>query len=89
MNDKKYDENGYLIISEMDTCPLWEKDAIPSAFDCTKDCFYCRFADFRTEETIIHAKGIPRGTKLYSTCRNEKKRKPDEVVENIGYIDKN
>ena len=74
MNDKKYDENGYLIISETDACPLWEKDTIPSAFDCTKDCFYCRFADFRTEETIIHAKGIPRGAKLYSICGNEKNR---------------
>lgn len=72
MNDKKYDENGYLIISETDTCPLWEKGTIPSAFACTKDCFYCRFTDFRTEETIIRAKEIPRGTKLYSICRNEK-----------------
>ena len=74
MNDKKYDENGYLIISEMDTCPLWEKDTVPSIYRCTQDCFYCRFADFRTEETITSAKEIPRGEKLYSICGNEKNR---------------
>ena len=75
MNEKKYDENGYLVISETDTCPLWEKDTIPSAFVCTKDCFYCRFTDFRTEETIIRAQETPRGEKLYSICQNKENKK--------------
>ena len=74
MKEQKYTEDGYLIISEMDTCPLWEKDTVPSIFGCTHDCFYCRFTDFRTEETITSAKEIPRGEKLYSICGNEKNR---------------
>ena len=77
MNEKRYDENGYLIISETDSCPLWEKDAIPSAFACTKDCFYCRFTDFRTEETIMRAQGTPQDAKLYSICRNEKNKREE------------
>ena len=81
MNEKRYDENGYLIISETDSCPLWEKDTIPSAFACTKDCFYCRFTDFRTEETIIRAREISKDTKLYSICRNEKNKKPTSDTE--------
>ena len=75
MNDKKYNENGYLIISEMDTCPLWEKDTIPCLFGCTQDCFYCRFTDFRTDETIRRTQEAPQGKILYSICRNEKNRK--------------
>ena len=75
MNDKKYNENGYLIISEMDTCPLWEKDTVPSIFGCTQDCFYCRFTDFHTEETIMRAQEASQGKILYSICRNEKNRK--------------
>ena len=72
MNEKKYDEDGYLIISETDSCPLWEKDTIPSTFACTKDCFYCRYTDFRTDEYIRRAEEMPRGKPLYSICRNEK-----------------
>ena len=75
MNEKKYNENGYLIISEMDTCPLWEKDTVPSIYRCTQDCFYCRFADFRTEENIRRAQEASQGKILYSICRNEKNRK--------------
>lgn len=81
MNEKKYNENGYLIISEMDTCPLWERDNVPSIFGCTQDCFYCRFTDFRTEETITRAQQVPRGSKLYSICRNEKNRKKEAEKE--------
>ena len=75
LKEQKYTEDGYLIISEMDTCPLWEKDTVPSIFGCTQDCFYCRFTDFHTEETIMRAQQVPRGSKLYSICRNEKNRK--------------
>ena len=72
MNEKKYNENGYLIISEMDTCPFWEKDTIPCRSGWTQACFFCRFTDFRTDETIRCAEELPRGTKLYSVCQNEK-----------------
>ena len=72
MDRKKYTDEGYLIVSESDQCPLWEKNPQPGFMWCTKDCFYCRFADFRTEEFIMRAEEIPRSEKLYSVCRNEK-----------------
>ena len=75
MNEEKYTDNGYLIVEEGYTCPLWEKDAKPCRFGWTHACFFCRFADFRTEETIRRTKEMPCGTKLYSVCQNEKNRK--------------
>ena len=76
MNErKKYTDDGYLIVSESYTCPLWEKDTKPCRSGWTRACFFCRFADFRTDEFIRRAEEMPRGTKLYSVCRNEKNKK--------------
>ena len=75
MNGKKYTPDGYLIVSEMDTCPLWEKDTIPCCCGWNNLCFFCRFTDFRTEETIRRAEEMPRGEPLHSVCRNEKNKK--------------
>ena len=69
---QKYTEDGYLIVAETDECPLWEKDAIPCSFGRTCACFFCRYADFRTEEAIRRAEEMPSGEKLYSVCRHEK-----------------
>ena len=74
MNEKKYTKDGYLIVSEMDSCPLWEKDTIPCRCGCNDRCFFCRFANFRTEEFIRRTEEMPRGEPLYSVCRNEKNR---------------
>ena len=52
MADKEYNEDGYLIVSELYCCHLWEKDTIPCMADWKKDCFSCRFSDFRTPEFI-------------------------------------
>ena len=75
MTEKKYTEDGYLVVSESQTCPLWEKDTIPCYTGRTRACFFCRFTDFRTEEVIRRAEESPRGTKLYSVCRNKKNKK--------------
>ena len=75
VNEKKYDEDGYLIISETDSCSLWEKDTIPSAFVCTKDCFYCAFSNFRQDEYMQSLGDKEKGEKLYSICHNEVNRK--------------
>ena len=75
MNEKKYTKDGYLIVSEMDTCPLWEKDTIPCRCGCNNHCFFCRFTDFRTAESIRRAEEMPRGEPLYSVCRNEKNKR--------------
>ena len=77
MIDKKYTEDGYLIVAETDKCPLWEKDIVPCRSGYTKACFFCKFADFRTEETIRCTEEMPRGTKLYTVCQNEKNRKKE------------
>ena len=74
MTDKKYTEDGCLIVSESYTCPLWEKDTKPCRSGWTRACFFCKFADFRTEEFIRRAEEMPRGRKMYSVCYNEKNR---------------
>ena len=75
MKEKKYTPDGYLIVSEMDTCSLWEKDTIPCKSGCNNRCFFCRFGEFRTPEYIRYAEEMPRGEPLHSVCRNEKNRK--------------
>ena len=80
MSEKKYTDDGYLIVSESDKCPLWEIDTIPCLSGWTQACFFCRFTDFRTEETIRRAEEAPCGTKLYSICRNEKNRKKRKLI---------
>ena len=72
---QKYTEDGYLVVAETDKCPLWETDTIPCSSGRTRACFFCRFADFRTEEFIRRAEEMPRGEKLYSVCRHEKNKK--------------
>ena len=75
MSEKKYTKDGYLIVSEGHTCPLWEKDTKPCRSGWTHACFFCRFADFRTEEFIKRAEEMPRGTLLHSVCHNEKNKR--------------
>ena len=75
MNEKKYTDKGYLIVPEGHTCSLWEKDTKPCRSGWTHACFFCRFADFRTEEFIRRADEMPRGTILHSVCHNEKNKR--------------
>ena len=75
MDEKKYNEEGYLIVSEMDTCPLWEKDTIPCNLGWNDRCFFCKFGGFRTSEYIRYAEEMPRGGPLHSVCRNEKNKR--------------
>ena len=75
MNKMKYTEDGYLIVSESDKCPLWEKTTRPCFMGCTDDCFYCKYSDFRTPEFIRKAETMPKTEKWYSVCYNEANRK--------------
>jgi len=75
LKEKKYSEDGYLVISESHVCPLWEKDTKPCRAGWTRACFFCRYTDFRTEEFIRRANEMPSGEKLYSVCLNEKNKK--------------
>ena len=75
MIEKKYTEDGFLIVSESHTCPLWEKDTKPCRSGWTRACFFCKFADFRTEEFIRRAEEMQPCKKLYSVCHNVMNRK--------------
>ena len=79
MKEQKYTDDGYLVVSETDQCPMWEKDTVPCRSGYTKACFFCQFADFRTEEFIRRAEDIPPGEKLYSICRNAMNKKEDQL----------
>ena len=75
MNEKKYTEDGYLIVSEFDKCPLWEKSTQPCGLFCSDDCFFCKFADFRTMEFIRKVENVPKTDKWYSVCHNKQNRR--------------
>lgn len=75
MEEMKYNEDGYLIVAETDKCSLWEKDTIPCVSGWDRDCFFCRYSDFRTPEFVHFAEKQPRHQKLYSICQNEKNKK--------------
>ena len=81
MSEKQYAENGLLIVSESDTCPLWEKDTKPCRSGWTHACFFCKYADFRTGESIRRAEEMPRGMKLYSVCQNENNKRAEDKTE--------
>ena len=77
MGEKKYTEEGYLVVADTDKCLLWELGSESRTYPSTTDCYYCKFADFRTEEFRIRAEEMPRGEKLYSVCRNANNRKKE------------
>ena len=67
---KAYTNDGFLIVAETDSCPLWEKDNIPCDTVRNSDCFFCKYADFRTQEFRRKTEEIVSTGKLYSVCRN-------------------
>ena len=69
--EKRYTEDGCLIVSELWQCAYFEKDASVTAV-CCKDCFFCRFSDFRKREYIERIESESRKGVLYSVCHNEK-----------------
>ena len=78
MIEKRYSEDGYLIVSELSRCPFFEKD--PSAQkSCGTDCFFCKYSDFRKHEYIERVGNEAMADVLYSVCHNEKNKK-----DNIG-----
>ena len=73
-NEKKYDKNGFLIVSELSKCELFEKD-ISAPKSCNEDCFYCRFSDFRKPDYIDALRDVSSEPILYSVCHNENNKK--------------
>ena len=77
MDYTKYDHNGYLIVSEMDACPYWEKDDNPCYISCERDCFYCTFSNFRQDNYIQSISGKAKAEPLYGICRNDHNRRKE------------
>ena len=74
MEEKRYTNDGYLIVSELSHCPLFEKDK-SAPRSCGEDCFFCKFSDFRKLDYIEALKiKSPNGI-LYSECHNENNKK--------------
>ena len=70
--EKRYALDGCLIVSELWRCPYFEKDASVTASSYCKDCFFCKFSDFRTREYIDKVESEAQKGVLYSVCHNEK-----------------
>ena len=75
MEERKYTKDGFLIVSELDRCPLWERAPKPNGLNCSEDCFYCKFSDFRKREYIERVETEARRGVLYSVCHNEENKK--------------
>ena len=74
LTEKKYTSDGFLYVSELDRCPLFEKES--AVRSCrSEDCFYCKFSDFRKREYIERVETEVRRGVLYSVCHNVKNKK--------------
>ena len=74
VKELKYTNDGYLIVSELYKCPLWEKSLTCSS-GCEHDCFFCEYSDFRKPKYMLEMTNKSAGEKLYSICHNEFNRK--------------
>ena len=70
MEEKKYTEDGYPIVSELSCCPYFEKDQYAPK-SCSKDCYFCKFSEFRKREYIERVESEMQVGVLYSVCHNE------------------
>ena len=77
MTDKQYSANGYLVVSELSCCPLFEKDKSAPKI-CDRDCYFCKFSDFRKREYIERVETEARGGVLYSVCHNERNKSTEQ-----------
>ena len=76
-NEKRYAEDGCLIVSELWQCGYFERDASVAPSNCCRDCFFCKFSDFRKREYIDRVESEARKGVLYSVCHNENNKLQD------------
>ena len=69
--EKRYTDDGCLIVSELGRCPFFERGA-SAPKTCSEDCFFCKFSDFRKREYIQRVESEMQVGVLYSVCHNEK-----------------
>ena len=81
MEEKQYTKDGCLIVSELSCCPYFEKEqSLPKS--CSRDCYFCKFSEFRKREYIERIKGEMKVGVLYSVCHNEKNKLSSENQKN-------
>ena len=73
--EKRFTEDGWLIVSELHWCQHFEKEKSATHACRSEDCFFCKFSDFRKPEYIEQVESEARKGVLYSICHNEKNRK--------------
>ena len=74
LEEKKYTEDGCLVVSELSCCPYFEKNR-SAPMSGSKDCYFCKFSDFRKREYIERVENETQVGVLYSVCHNEKNKK--------------
>ena len=77
MNEKQYTDDGFLVVTETDTCPLWEQGERSKIISPLHDCFFCKYSDFRTIEFIQKVENVPKTGKWQSPCHNPKNKRAD------------
>ena len=77
MEEKKYTQDGYLIVSELSRCPYFEQEASAPKSRGT-DCFFCKFSDFRKREYIERIATQTHDGILFSVCHNEQNKRTTE-----------
>ena len=75
MNEKQYTDDGFLVVTETDTCPLWEQGKQSNLMKHLHDCFFCKYSDFRTIEFIQKVENVPKTGKWQSPCHNPNNKK--------------
>ena len=73
--EKKYADDGFLIVSELGRCPFFEKDASTVRLCGSNDCYFCKYSDFRKRDYIELVDYEARRGVLYSVCHHEKNKK--------------
>ena len=73
--ERRYTEEGLLIVSELSRCPFFSSDTSSDGACEFEDCFFCKFSDFRKREYIEKMKSENHSGVLYSVCHNEKNNK--------------
>ena len=77
MEEKQYTDDGVLVVTETDTCQLWEQGEQSNQILPLHDCFFCKYSDFRTIEFIQKVENVPKTGKWQSPCHNPENKRAD------------
>lgn len=53
-----FTDDGQPLVTALYSCPLWEEG--PQCFSSIRECWYCRYADFRKTNNILLGQSICR-----------------------------